>query len=443
MSTKPQSKNVSKEQIMQIKYTTELTLDDFKSISSSCRNFYYNGLGVAAQGNWHPLSLSNSVQIIMKYYKNNPKLMAMALDMLLTLANYYIMPINFDKFDDNSFKKYMDGYKYAVMIYDIITSPKLKAYLFDSAIRINSTYILLFYARVWCLDKKALNGIMKVAYSLSKHIEKHYAMSFEWINSKQFLKENSDDPLLFSSSKAAFSSAYCSSIHGYMDQMQQIEFQEGDYEELSMKKFVLQNNVLARLNIAWDFIQRELIHLHQQKQIALAHDKKWTGFGSMHIKCFLPRSISAVIACLCRAYCILKDEGYGLNRFLEDMNDKIKLLPIDNSCDDFKYVHNEIKTQMQKIKQNGWLMMHFKLMPQKQIEESLKYGADTHYISNGFKSNRKVRFLINFLRGTRCGYCYIRSKRLKMCRKCKKQRYCSKRCQKREWVKHKSVCVEK
>eukprot|EP01083_Nonionella_stella_P285691 972561_1 len=55
---------------------------------------------------------------------------------------------------------------------------------------------------------------------------------------------------------------------------------------------------------------------------------------------------------------------------------------------------------------------------------------------------------LNFWNGIRnialliqCVVCQSKQKKLYLCKPCKETRYCSKRCQKRDWIKHKHSCV--
>eukprot|EP01083_Nonionella_stella_P165670 551735_1 len=125
------------------------------------------------------------------------------------------------------------------------------------------------------------------------------------------------------------------------------------------------------------------------------------------------------------------------------MNDRIEALPKPEGdlYPAFRNIHTGIEKQMKQIYDNQWIIRNLELTPQKQCNESVKYGAHTKKIMRIFKHREKIRFLKNFLRGVKCGHCQIRNKRLLMCKRCHKMRYCSKKCQKRHWLTHRKVCM--
>merc|ERR1712228_284171 len=87
-------------------------------------------------------------------------------------------------------------------------------------------------------------------------------------------------------------------------------------------------------------------------------------------------------------------------------------------------------------------MDEFMFLSYQRYTQCLRYPNDdhSHFISDIFRKKKNVRFLKNFLRGNQCGHCFVRNKKLRICKGCGRQYYCSKLCQKRHWIKHKINC---
>merc|ERR1712154_529317 len=136
-----------------------------------------------------------------------------------------------------------------------------------------------------------------------------------------------------------------------------------------------------------------------------------------------------------RIYCTLKNDG--IQRFFVDVANKIKFIP-NSKHKMFRDIHSRINDQLQTIRSNAWILTYnisgFLSLQENKLNESLKNSQQSEYLMNVFKSKRKVRFLKNFLRGKQCKQCLIKKKKLKICSGCKKDTYCSKRCQKLSWT---------
>eukprot|EP01084_Bolivina_argentea_P063457 115867_1 len=397
-------------------------------------------MGVALQGGYHPITLENASAIILQYYIDDKKVTSMALDMLITLHYWYRQKFHFHKEkpkDNNNAESkldmYIKAYSKSVSVYDIISSQNMKGYVCNADIRINSIYMLLDIAKSWCLNDKSFQGILSVSYCLSKHIERYHSFSFEKMISSD--RNIDDEPFLWASERGAFSSAYCRAISAYIEQMQ---LQTNG--SVTLKQFVIKNKVLERVNKGWNFIQKELTHLYQQKKAAIKYQPDNKNFGSCFIKGYLAGLISMTIGSLCRVYCILYSDG--INRFLKDMTEKIKCIPNPQGelFEGFKYLHEKMEEQIQSIHNNGWMLQHVSFYDDKRYRESVEYGKCSKYIIRAFKSRKRVRFLKNHLRGMKCGHCLVNDMLLKICGRCKKEQYCSRKCQKRHWIQHKTSC---
>ena len=76
--------------------------------------------------------------------------------------------------------------------------------------------------------------------------------------------------------------------------------------------------------------------------------------------------------------------------------------------------------------------------------QCLKYENNDNMliVFNMFRKKKGVRFLKNFLRGNQCGFCFSVNKKLRICKGCSFEYYCSKQCQKRHWIEHKVNCLK-
>ena len=219
------------------------------------------------RGGWHPRSLSNSVQIIRHRYPHSITHAKLAADMLMTLFDWYTRAIDFDAMTDDMSVKYTNGYETAVHLYQIIAAHGAR--MRDPGIRINAVYTFLFCAQAWCLDCDTLDSVLRISYRLSRFVERHYPFTYERVitNSEQYKQDN---PLLGSSSRLSFGYAYRFSMCRYISQIQLTTFTQNQQDEAGLADFILQHDVVRKINVAWDFLHREIHSAYQQYRIAQA-----------------------------------------------------------------------------------------------------------------------------------------------------------------------------
>ena len=99
-----------------------------------------------------------------------------------------------------------------------------------------------------------------------------------------------------------------------------------------------------------------------------------------------------------------------------------------------------------------WRMIHTTNMPSKRRHSAMCQLGDLIVLYGGDVRDRGLNdlwiFDTNQLKGKyrkarKCKHCRITrgERRLYVCKKCRKTRYCSKKCQKKHWKKHKTKCL--
>ena len=267
----------------------------------------------------------------------------MELNMLITLDSFYTDPIDFRAPTEEMHERYIHGFRTTGVAFEIVSRPNM-SHVFDVNIRIQVVYQLLFYAESFCIDHNTYESGIRMSYRLSMFIERHNCMVQQEHESYVYLIRNG--------MTLCFSFAYCRFLYKYVIKLHLHVSQQ------SLAEAVKTFGIMKKISIAWNLVHREMHLLYQRRG-------KVCQIARCRLKTFMPKVVPLLICTMSRIYCILKKEGYGMQRFMKDVNEQISLLPRDQACKDLVLAHEQISAALQRLVDHSWLLMNIILMCRK------------------------------------------------------------------------------